>query len=889
MKIRSIAVKELKKFDAPAQITGINDQLNIVSGPNEMGKSTILSALRAAFFSRYSSLAQDIKRLQNSQNLGAPVVKVEFDVNGERYQIRKQFVKQRLAELYFPDGRIFRGDAAEDELQRLISFGDSGGVGGQSADMWNLFWVEQGKSFSPISVSDKARSSLHAALESEVGTVLGGRRGRELPRIFSDQRNEYVTATGRERGEFKKLGQDADALREVITSMETRRDTLSNSLDRLEQHQKDLKRLEDEGDDLAIQAELEEAKSKAEKLRRLDLKIKASESDLNRKRETLASRENEVKTRRELETNLIEATSRLSTATERFQNWQEKESAKQSERDDLQAQIRSLKERIEESEAKVKEVEKNLALAKQLEELSNLEIRLEQAQELIQESRKLSAEAQTIRVTDDKLEKIQSAKSKLDVAKATISAHATQISFALNSGCAEGIEIDGKPIESESYNLETVSKIGISIPERGLISVTPAVQDELQLRENERVSEVEYNEALGSVGAQSLVDAKKLNSRREVLLQQSTAQQKEAHAHLPEIGGFGSMEAVEEYVGRLRSELASSSDSKNRPETLEASAAQVELNEAKSIAERLRSERDLRQIELNQIESTLTEFKVEKARAQEQKNSIADSLIDIETRITLIRSMADLKEDIRQLSTEVDELSRELDNLKNSLSDSDIPMIDARIGRLEEQLKNRESNRWQLREEISRLSGHIESFEGAGIDEEIEQKNRELNVVQSEYKKIKQEVGVLNLLVETLNEAELEAKERFLSPIVTRIKPYLDRLFPDAELIMDEDLEIVEINRHFGESFGNLSIGTQEQIAVLVRLTFASMLVEQGQPATVILDDALVFSDEERMEKMFDILFDISRKVQIIIFTCRKSLFEGLGGKILNLEFPTDV
>ena len=184
MKIRSIAVKELKKFDAPAQITGINDQLNIISGPNEMGKSTILSALRAAFFSRYSSLAQDIKRLQNSQNLGAPVVKVEFDVDGERYQIRKQFVKQRLAELYFPDGRIFRGDAAEDELQRLISFGDSGGVGGQSADMWNLFWVEQGKSFSPISVSDKARSSLHAALESEVGTVLGGRRGPGIAKNF---------------------------------------------------------------------------------------------------------------------------------------------------------------------------------------------------------------------------------------------------------------------------------------------------------------------------------------------------------------------------------------------------------------------------------------------------------------------------------------------------------------------------------------------------------------------------------------------------------------------------------------------------------------------------------------------------------------------------------
>ena len=79
-------------------------------------------------------------------------------------------------------------------------------------------------------------------------------------------------------------------------------------------------------------------------------------------------------------------------------------------------------------------------------------------------------------------------------------------------------------------------------------------------------------------------------------------------------------------------------------------------------------------------------------------------------------------------------------------------------------------------------------------------------------------------------------------------------------------------------------MGTQEQIAVLVRLAFAEMLVEQGYPATVILDDALVFSDDRRMGRIFDILNMAARNIQVIVLTCREQLFEGLGGRQLSLE-----
>ena len=106
-----------------------------------------------------------------------------------------------------------------------------------------------------------------------------------------------------------------------------------------------------------------------------------------------------------------------------------------------------------------------------------------------------------------------------------------------------------------------------------------------------------------------------------------------------------------------------------------------------------------------------------------------------------------------------------------------------------------------------------------------------------------------------------------------------------TDIRIDENLHVTGVVREAGheEAFHHLSMGTQEQIAVLIRLAFAEMLVEQGHPATVVLDDALVFSDDRRIGRMFDILNRVARKVQIIVLTCREQLFEGLGGHLLSL------
>ena len=76
-----------------------------------------------------------------------------------------------------------------------------------------------------------------------------------------------------------------------------------------------------------------------------------------------------------------------------------------------------------------------------------------------------------------------------------------------------------------------------------------------------------------------------------------------------------------------------------------------------------------------------------------------------------------------------------------------------------------------------------------------------------------------------------------------------------------------------------LSGGTQEQIAILTRLAFARLFARQGRRMPIVLDDALVYSDDDRIIKMFTALTRVAAGQQILVFSCRQLAFQDLGGE----------
>ena len=124
------------------------------------------------------------------------------------------------------------------------------------------------------------------------------------------------------------------------------------------------------------------------------------------------------------------------------------------------------------------------------------------------------------------------------------------------------------------------------------------------------------------------------------------------------------------------------------------------------------------------------------------------------------------------------------------------------------------------------------------------------------------------------------AQKTYFEPVHQELKPLLSILHRDAALTFDGDnLLPIGLTRGLSEeALDNLSGGPREQIAILTRLAFARLFARQGQHMPIILDDALVYSDDDRIIKMFTALTLVAVDQQIIVFSCRQLAFQDLGG-----------
>ncbi len=884
MKLRKLSVNQLKRFTAPTQLGELGDGLNLVVGPNELGKSTLLDALRAVLFERHSSKARPIVALQNDRISAAPVVELVFEVNGAEYTLTKRFVRSPYARLKCPGGTLLEADAAEDELRNLLGFAEAGNRGATSATlgMWGVLWVLQGQSFGRPDLPDSALASLSAGLESEVGAVLGGRRGRELPQVIEQQRGELVTATRRQpRGEYKDTLDNVSELEQRLGEQQQQHLEMSETLEQLAATVVRLTRLEDGSQDRIDQEELTEAQDQLGEVMRHDLQLEAARSELQNRQGQLEQAERAQSERASRRAELKADQEKLRQDTDRLEELQEHERESAAALDALRQAATDAEAAVEaavQSETSWRRILDRINRSAELNALLSQQSAVEAAQERLTE---VQRQAEQIKVTDQSLQRIRQATDTAEQANARLSVAATRITFEIPSDRLTGIEADGVPLQDPPRTVEALEPVSITIPERGRILIEPAVADRDQLLRAEREAKAELDAALSEVGAQTLADAQILRDQRRDLEVTADAVQQELERIAPPDGTA----TLQPRIDELRRALEGLPEGEDTPQKEQAEAAlesaQSELQKARdeervsreAVDERARTVSDL-MVEVRTLQNTVdsrTEL-VEKRDEQLQIDAegVPDQLL-AEARETAAQAVTEQKQTVSSLEAERPASAR--------------TQLEARVSRLQAAIEQRERARVELQIESVRLRERIEAHDGAGIEEAIEHTQHELELATRRREHFEREIEILDLLAETLRTAESDARERYLAPVVNRVHPYLQMLFPNAEIGINEDLCITGVSRHAGyeESFDHLSMGTQEQIAVLVRLAFAEMLIDQGAPAAVVLDDALVFSDDQRMRLMFDILAHAAQRVQILVFTCREQLFEGLGAHQLQL------
>ena len=111
--LTDLVLQQFRKFEQPQRLTGLGPGLNLLSAPNEAGKSTLKAALDAVLFERHRLGGDAGKAFNNQWNDAPPAVHVGFSLDDAPYTLTKRFYRQHRAILCRPDGSVAEGDAAE--------------------------------------------------------------------------------------------------------------------------------------------------------------------------------------------------------------------------------------------------------------------------------------------------------------------------------------------------------------------------------------------------------------------------------------------------------------------------------------------------------------------------------------------------------------------------------------------------------------------------------------------------------------------------------------------------------------------------------------------------------------------------------------------------------
>lgn len=888
MKLRSVQLTNFRKFVGTVGVDGITDGVNLLVGQNELGKSTLLEAINAVIFEKAKSQTEHTKSFRHFVNGTVPEVELAFDLDGIRWTIRKRFAGQAgKAVLTSSVHRRFEDEAAEIELQRLLEFASR--RGGGEPGIWGTLWVRQGGSFGDAKLDDAGRRTLQGCIEAQVGVVTGGERGRKIPVAVEQALGEILSARG-PRGKFKD---SKDRLEEVgvrVNQLGEKRLEIFENMDTLARLKRERKELQVDWSEEAHRSELDDARSRRTAAATKAAEIQAARNAVKLREERAVRERTAVTDRANLarEVGLIEAEMKgLTTEIGQAETYKSETKLRV---ETCEKRLAELREQARLNGERSRRLERIRSVAALHTEIEQHEAALAKAADLQAAAGRLSELMGQITATDEAVSRIEVADTELSGAKAALNAVATTVSLAIEPDALKRVRLDGVPLDTPTMSLAVVAKTTIGVEGVGKISVEPQIDDRDAILERRRLAENELTAALEAVGADNLTAARHALAQRRELDRQLADVRREIAGLAPRdpstklAAGLDARQTrVSELRGRLKTELAALSLS-----ALPAAAEIAgDIAETHDRAEHLAADIQTAEAALEGPKGVLAEATTTLQEIEQRLAGRRGTLETKEAALLAARAKSsdeELSAHAAELTLRANEQQIALTALENNQGET-VEAIDVRIKRLETAGRNHQDAVAALNNEITRLTTLIEASEGAGVEEALEVARAEQARLAAAVKGYEEEAAVLQLLQQALRQAEREAKALYLAPVVSRVEPYLKMLLPGTGLVLDENLSISAIERNgAAEAFERLSDGTQEQLAVLTRLAFAELLLKQGRPATVILDDALAFSDDQRIERMFDILMRAGESVQIIILTCRKRLFARLGAAELTLK-----
>ncbi len=893
MQLTSLQIENFRKFDSPVRLEGLGAGINVLAAPNEFGKSTLLAALKTVLFQQHRVRGRIGESMCHVRNATSPVISLGFEISGGLYNLEKRFMhRDAYARLQLPDGSRLEGDAAEERLQSILGFGAPGRTGAtpDSVGLWGALWVAQQEALRQPALAASSRTTLHGCLEAELGALAGSDRSAGLISQVKAELFLLLDGHSRPKGRFKEVAEEILAIDAALVQSSAKRSSLEEAVGASARLKRDLAQSSDADVDRKVADDLDEARRRRDAAlqHRHVLQGAVAALGLAERNEADATAEVERRTfrRDKIETAGIE----LDTAcTEEIRLLEEQVAAEALSKVRRDA-VRAAEAASIRAAQALKAAHAVSALVMRAGHVVRLGGTLERAMAAQSEVNRLAGELAANPADATRLRSVTAAAATLDRARSMLDARATDLAVDLVPEAATRVQIDGSALPAGSTLLRVVDTTTIDIAGIGRIRVRPAIRDRVTLQAAVTSAEAALAAALLEIGAFDAVEAARMAAARAGIAEQLSAAEARLKVETPGDPALGlkpGLDALRHHVDAGREQLTAQLAALGLTSLPAMGAADGALDRVKSDEEEAASALQAARLalvgpEAEHERAALSQQRAVAAAGQACSVLVAlqrdhDAALAVETDEAIAARREAARIGLIAQRERVAQLQR--DNPADTVDG-----MDARIKRLEGAGKLRLETVRVLREEIAAVTARIRASEGEGVDEQIAELERRQSALVRERTALEDEAAVLTLLRDTLAEAEREARERYVAPVLRRVTPYLQALLPGVEISLGDDLQITHLTRQAGvEDLDRLSDGTVEQVAVLLRLAYADLLVDRGKPAMMILDDALAYSDSHRLEAMFDTLTRASERMQILVLTCRTDIFSRLGGNRLRL------
>jgi hypothetical protein len=844
----------------------------VVSGANEIGKSSMIEAFDLLLGAKDRSSKKEVKQVKPTHaDVGAEIT-AEISTGPYRFIYHKRFHKRAQTQLTVlaPRREQLTGDEAHERVLAMLD---------ETVDMdlWQAQRVLQAASVDEVDLSGS--DALSRALDVAAGEAvqLSGAEPLLIDRIDAEYLR-YFTPTGRPTGEWAAATSRLRAADEEVARCAAAVAEVDDAVRRHTVLTGDIAQLA--GERATAAERLTAARDAAEAVAALTQQLKQAEVVAAAAGDTHAASVAALTERRRLRADIDGRTaaitqleSQVAGAAEELATAAEVQEAAEDAAEEARAAVEASQARVDVE----REAVERLSVREEADRLAARMAKIETTQcELEQLDRELAG----IMLTDEGMRAIEAAAVAVERAAGHVELVSAQLEITAIADVA--LRVDGEPVILDadvSWSSGVSAPTEIELPGVLIARVvpgTPASDMQAKLQAAQDVLAV----ALTRVGVDDINAARVLDQRRRELL---TARAK-THATFEALRGDDTVDQLRARLTELHSRVPVEA---GLWDAADPHAARVELDAAvaahkqamadcethRKVAEAAAKRLGERSTLANVLREKLTAAQAELSAARERLTLQRESVSDDDL---AVKAEAD-GEEARRATGLVAELGAEL---ARSAPETVVATLDDAVRRSDSLQHRHDEAAEALREVTTQL--RVYGTEGRKGRLDVAETEREH--AEAEYLRVHRRARAAQLLRSVMTRHRDATRRRYVDPFRSQVERLGRIVFGESfEVEIDSDLRICSRTLS-GRTvpYESLSGGAKEQMGIVARLASAALVAKEDS-VPVIIDDALGFTDADRLAKMGAVFNAVGGDGQVIVLTCSPERYASVGGHHIEL------